>query len=78
MITELTCILFYSVIIIFIIIIIIIIIFSTYKFQNPSLQGSILEDFENASMYIGYILLKNFLKVEWVYKINIVSCTPTQ
>ena len=38
----------------------------------------ILQDFENASLYIGYILLKNFLKVERMYKINIVSCTPTR
>ena len=39
---------------------------------------NILEDFENASLYIGYFLLKNFLKVERMYKINIESCTPAR
>ena len=41
---------------------------------------NILEDFENASLYIGYFLLKNFIKVERMYKINIhvVSCTPAR
>ena len=38
---------------------------------------NILEDFENASLYIGYHLLKNFLKVKRMYKIIIVSCTST-
>ena len=30
----------------------------------------ILEDFENASLYIGYHLLKNFLKLKWMYKVR--------
>ena len=40
----------------------------------------ILEDFENASLYIGYHLLKNFLKVKrmYMYKIIIVSGTSTR
>ena len=38
----------------------------------------ILEDFENASLYIGYHLLKNFLKVKRMYKIIMVSCTSTR
>ena len=38
----------------------------------------ILEDFENASLYIGYILLKNFLKIERMSEINIESFMPTR
>ena len=39
---------------------------------------SILEDFENASLYISYHLLKDYLKVKRMFKIIIVSCTSTR
>ena len=48
------------------------------SFLKMRLNFNILEDFENASLYIGYILLKNFLKIKRMYKINILSCTPTK